>query len=226
DAATKTLIDAYNLLQSNVSDDLENTANAYLVLKGYEQPDDADLRVIRKNRVLGLPDGGDAAYITKNLSGEVIQNQRKSLKQDIMQMSGVPDLSDESFNSAASGVSLEHKLYGLNQLWAKKKANMDRALFARMRLVAEALNLIESAGISDVSKIATIKYTKNLPKDTANIIDSAIKINGIVSEQTVCEILEPVTGVTPADERARMDGEAIEVDYADVFPKKDDGDAA
>ncbi len=214
----KTLINAYNLLQSNVSDDLENTANAYLVLLGYEQPDDEDMQVIRKNRVLGIPEG-DAKYVTKNLSDGVIGNQRKALRQDIMQSTGVPDLSDESFSQAASGVSLEHKLYGLNQLWSKKKANMDKALFARMRLVAEALNLVESAGIGDVSKIAAVKFSKNLPQDKANIIENAVSMNGLVSEKTIHEILEPVTGVTPADEKERMTAELDDTgeDYKNVF---------
>lgn len=225
DAGSKTLINAYNLLQSNVSDDLENVANAYLVLLGFEQPDDEDIQVIRKNRVLGIPEDGDAKYITKNLSGEVIQNQRKALKEDIMQSTGVPDLSDENFAQAASGVAQEYKLYGLNQLWSKKKSYMDKALFARMRLVAEALNVIESAGIDDVSKIVTIKFSKNLPKDSTNIIENAMKMEGQVSRKTIHETLEPVTGVTAADEKTRMEKELTEdggEDYKNAFQTKDD----
>lgn len=219
DAGSKSLIDAYNLLQSNVSDDLENIANAYLVLLGYEQPDEEDIQVIRRNRVLGIPEG-DAKYITKDLSDGVIQNQRKALKEDIMQSAGVPDLSDENFAQNASGVAQEYKLYGLNQLWSKKKNNMDKSLFERMRRVAEALNILENAGIEDVSKIVTIKFSKNLPKDTTNIIENAMKMEGQVSQKTIHETLEPVTGVTPADEKKRMDAELTEdagSDYKDVF---------
>lgn len=218
--SVKTLIDGYNKLISNVSDDLENTANAYLVLKGYEQPDAEQTEIIRTSRILGIDADADANYLVKNLNDQVTQNHRKGLHEDIMQTAGVPDLTDTSFASAASGEALAYKLWALGQLWARKKAQMDKALFRRLKLVADAVRLLKNMNLEDVSKMVTVKFTQNLPKNDGHIVDKAVKINGITSTQTVLETLEPVTGVNAEDEARRIEAETYAdggADYAAAF---------
>lgn len=209
-------IDGYNLALSNSADDLQNTANAYLVLSGFEQPDAEEMEVLKRERVIGLPSDGGAAYITKNLSDTAMENHKKTLKQDIMQVAKVPDLSDESFSGNASGVALKYKLWGIDQLFARKRSAFDRALFRRLRLIADALVITRNMQVEDIEKMITVKFTQNMPKDVSTALDDAIKASSVVSKQTVREMVEPITGVTAADEAARAEADAVGADYMDI----------
>ena len=119
-------IDIHNLVLSGATDDLQSIANAYLVLSGMEKPDDEALEVLRTERVIGLPSDGGAEYITKNLNDSAVENHKKTLRQDIMQVAGVPDLTDESFAGNSSGGSAELQAGGLISFFRKKCAAMDR----------------------------------------------------------------------------------------------------
>lgn len=196
-------INGYNLVMSSIADDIENTANAYLVLQGFDAPDEETLEVFRRDRVLGMPEDSTAQYITKNLNDSAIENHRKALKQDIMQISGVPDLSDESFGNA-SGVALRYKLWGIDQLFERKRQFFDRGLFHRMKLIAEAIKLVYSTDIGDAAELVSVKFTRNMPRDISTDIEDVVKISGMVSDRTKYELLEPITQVTAADEEQRI----------------------
>lgn len=196
-------IDIYNLVLSGATDDLQSIANAYLVLSGMEKPDDEALEVLRTERVIGLPSDGGAEYITKNLNDSAVENHKKTLRQDIMQVAGVPDLTDESFAGNSSGVALNYKLWGIDQLFQKKCAAMDRGLFDRMRRIAEALYATGAGDIGEIEKAVSISFTRNMPRDLSVDVETAVKLNGIVSSRTTWEMLEPVTGVSCTDEEER-----------------------
>ena len=218
-------IDGYNLAISDVADDLQDTANAYLVLRGFERPDEETLDTLKHERVLGLPNDSDAGFITKQLSDSMTKNHIKTLRQDIMQVAKVPDLLDESFSGNSSGVALQYKMWGISQLFRTKSKYMDRGLFARARLVTEGLRVTHGLNLEeDVSKIMSIKFTQNMPQDVATILDNAIKAGSVVSGETAREMAAPATGVSPEDEKKRMEDEAAGGDYAmDNGPLKMDG---
>lgn len=202
-------IDIYNLVLSGATDDLQSIANAYLVLSGMEKPDEETLSVLRTERVIGLPSDGGAAYITKNLNDSAIENHKKTLRQDIMQISGVPDLADECFAGNSSGVALRYKLWGIDQLFKKKAAFMEKGLFERMRRVAEALWATGAGDLGDVEKCVSIVFTRNMPLDMSENADTAVKLRDIVSRQTLFEMIEPVTGVGSAEEEERSCEEVL-----------------
>ena len=201
-------IDAYNLALSCAADDLQSVANAFLALVGMGATDEAAIEEANRTRVLLLPEGGAAQFITKEVADSALQHHKADLRRDILQVAGVPDLSDEFFSGNASGVALRYKLWGLDQLWARKKSYMERSLFRRLRLIAGALNL-KGARIGEVSRLVTIKWTRNMPQDVSEKVTAAQALSGIASNQTVYEALEPVTGVTAADEAARVAAEEL-----------------
>jgi len=199
-------IDAYNKALSNVADDLQSIANAYLVLSGFEQPDEETLDILRRERVIGLPCDGGAEYITKNISDSAIENHKRTLKQDILQVAQVPDLSDESFASAASGISLKYKMWGIDQLFAKKCAGMEKGLFYRMERIREAIAMLENSEICPAEEAVSVQFVRNMPRDFSEEISNAAELSGIISRRTVFEMLEPVSGIAAAEEEARVLG--------------------
>ena len=70
----------------------------------------------------------------------------------------------------------------------------------------------------------SIKFTQNMPQDVATILDNAIKAGSVVSGETAREMAAPATGVSPEDEKKRMEDEAAGGDYSmDNGPLKMDG---
>ena len=218
-------IEAYNLALSCAADDLQSVANAFLALVGMGATDEAAIQEANRTRVLLLPEGGAAQFLTKEVADAALEHHKAALRRDVLQVAGVPDLSDEFFSGNASGVALRYKLWGLDQLWARKKSYMERGLFRRLRLIAGALNL-KGAHIGEVSDLVTIKWTRNMPQDVSEQVAAAQALSGIASNQTVFEALEPVTGVTAADEAARVAVEELSpVEEAPVRRKRRaDGD--
>ncbi len=196
-------IDAYNLTISNVTDDLQSIAGAYLVLSGFEKPDEDTLNTLKTQRVLGMPSDGAASYITKNLNDSAVENHKKTLKEDILQVAGVPDLSDDSFSSVSSGVALKYKTWGIVQLFAKKRASMEKGLFLRLKLVSEAVSGLFGFSFPDVCDVVTVKFTQNFPEKAS--VEHAVALKGIVSDKTVFELLEPITQVRAHDEELRAE---------------------
>lgn len=203
-------IDLYNTTLSNASSDLQSIANAFLAISGMQGTDEDDIKQLNASRVANLPADGRMEYVTKNLNDTAISNHEKTLKEDILQVAGVPDLSDESFAGNVSGIALEFKLWPLDQLRAKKQQGMDEGLFKRLKLIASALAL-KGTPTGDIENSVAIRYTRNMPRDTSATVDNVQKLNGIVSEETLFGLLEPVTGVAVADEMERMGQYATEV---------------
>lgn len=195
-------IDQYNLTLSNTTDDLQSIANAFLAIVGMTGTDEEDIARMNRDRVVLLSENGQMEFITKDLNSEAVEHHLKILKQDIMQVAGVPDLSDEFFSGNASGVALEYKMWGLNQLFAKKCAGMEKGLFSRLKLISEALRIMGYT-VGDAVNIASVKFTRNMPRDMSTSVDNAVKLNGIVSKRTVFEQLAPITGVQAEDEIER-----------------------
>lgn len=196
-------MEMYNLTLSNVSDDLHSTANAYLAISGMSGTKAEDIDQMNAQRVALLEEGGDMHYVTKNLDCASSDSHKTTLRRDITQVACVPDLSDEAFSGTASGVALEYKMWGLDQLRAKKQQGMDKGLYRRLKLIAGALTL-KGENILDIADYVTISYTRNMPKDTSVAVGNAVSLNGIVSRDTVFKLVEPVTGVSVADELAKV----------------------
>lgn len=196
-------MEMYNLTLSNVSDDLHSTANAYLAISGMSGTRPEDIEEMNARRVALLEEGGDMHYVTKSLDCASSDSHKTTLRRDITQVACVPDLSDEAFSGTASGVALEYKMWGLDQLRAKKQQGMDKGLYRRLRLIAGALAL-KGENMGEIADYVTITYTRNMPKDTSVAVENAVSLSGIVSRDTVFKLVEPVTGVSVADELQKV----------------------
>ena len=51
----------------------------------------------------------------------------------------------------------------------------------------------------------SVEYIKNMPQELSNQVDIVNKLRGIVSDKTLREMLESVTGVSAAEEEERME---------------------
>lgn len=99
------LMNAYNVLQSDRINDKEAFIDAILVLYGFSL-EEGDGNQGGGNIVINAPskaDGADVGYLTKTFSESDVQVLSKSIEKDIHKVTYTPNLSDENFGGNISG---------------------------------------------------------------------------------------------------------------------------
>ncbi len=124
----KTLVDAYDRAQSDSLNDLDYFSDAYLAVYGIESIVEEDSsgalrrnQGMKKRRTLFFPEGGDAKFITKDISNHPSEDFKTRVYRDIFFLSQVPNLTDDSFSGNQSGEALKYKLFGLRELAGEKE---------------------------------------------------------------------------------------------------------
>lgn len=225
-----TLIDAYDVLQSDRVNDKEQFADALLVLTGIAglaaptDPDDERSPAVRlkQDRVLSLPDKeARAEYLTKVLNEADADVLRQAIKSDIHKFSMVPDLSDENFASNSSGVAMKYKLLGLEQLTKVKERWFREGLRWRLRLFSGFLSVKGKPKI-DADKVQ-MQFRRSLPVNDAEIAQTIATLKGIVPDNLLLAQVPFVEDVDKAMEDLKVQkAEAIAAQAAafGAFPTK------
>ncbi len=170
------LIDAYNVLQSDRVNDKEQFVNAILLISGAVLGDDEEeksdtVRAMNRDGVLELPEGAAANYLTRQFDESSLEILKKSIVSDIHKISGVPDMSDENFAGNASGVAMGYKLLGLEQVINAKQRYFTEGLKYRLKAFANFLSVKGNARI-DTDSIK-IEFNRRLPTnqlETAQVV--------------------------------------------------------
>lgn len=207
------LIDAYNILQSDRINDKQQFVEAVLVIKGMTMGDDADeqsstLKSVRENGLLELDADGAAEWLTRTFDESSVDILRKSIEQDIHRFSGVPCMDDENFVSNSSGVAMKYKLLGFEQVVKIKERYFREGLKIRLRLFCNML-AIKGAGAIDPNDV-DIVFTRNLPANEVELAQVVSMLQGTVPDQTLLSIL-PFVGdaKTAAEELQAQKEEAV-----------------
>lgn len=175
-----TLNDAYNELQSAEVDDFSAWVDAYLALTGVDA-DNEDIAAMKQNRVLVLPEGATAQWITKNASDTQIVNMLDNIKKNIFKVTACPDMADETF-LAQSGTALAYKLVGFENVASGIVANFTKAIQRRVELICNVLNL---KATDAVWRDINISFTRNLPVNITETIQLVNSLKGVVSDKTL-----------------------------------------
>ena len=174
------LNDAYNELQSSEIDDFNAWVDAYLTLTGVDA-DSEDIASMKENRVLILPEGAQATWLTKNASDTQIVNMLDNIKKNIFKVTACPDMADETF-LAQSGTALAYKLVGFENVASSIVARFTKAIQRRIELICNVLNLKASeATWRDIN----INFVRNLPVNLTEIVQLVNALKGTVSDATL-----------------------------------------
>lgn len=201
------LIDAYNLLQSDRVNDKEQMVDALLAVVGASLGDDQDekvetARLLKEMKIIELDEGGDAKWLVKGLNEQQTEILKKSLKDDIHEFSKVPCLTDENFVGNASGVAMKYKLLGFEQLGKTKERYFKKGLRQRLRLMANIENI--RAKHIDVKTIDII-MKRSLPVDDELLARIAQETDGFISWETRVQRFDSEIDIE--EERQRLEEE-------------------
>jgi SPP1 family phage portal protein len=204
------LIDAYNLLQSDRVNDKEQLVDALLVITGASLGDtDAEFaaaaKKLRDEKIFEAPSEADAKYLVKQLTESEVQVLADALAADIHKIALVPALTDEDFAGTASGVALRYKLLGLEQLTKTKERWFREGLRGRMRLFARVLGAKEQPAL-DAEKV-TLTFSRGLPANDLEQAQMVSMLQGIVPDEILLGQLsfidDPEEAVAAAQKQKR-----------------------
>jgi SPP1 family phage portal protein len=185
-----TLNDAYNELQSSEVDDFQAWVDAYLTLTGCDL-DEEDVAGMKTNRVLLLPEGANAQWLTKSVSDTQIENMLENLRKNIFKVTACPDMSDENF-MAQSGEAIKYKIVAFENNASGIVARFTKAIQRRIELICNVLNLKASEAVwRDIN----INFVRNLPQNYTEIINLVNSLKGTVSDETLLGQIPFITDV-------------------------------
>ena len=186
------LQDAYNELLSAEIDDYSAFCDAYLTLVGVEA-DAEDIAAMKENRVLVLPEGASASWLTKSANDAQVENILKRIHDSAYRIAQCPDFSSESFvGGVSSGIAIRYRLTGMETRAGKIEAAMKKALQRRIEIICGIASL--KLG-EEVFRDINIDFKRNIPEDEASLINMINSLKGTVSDATLLSQIPFITDV-------------------------------
>lgn len=140
-------------------------------------------------------------WVEKNVNDTALQNHKKTLMDIICLCSFCPNMTDLGFTQADNNAALEKKFFSLQQYIATFEGDFLEGLTRRWRIILEKFNK-EKGKTYDFRDIE-VKLNRNLPSDKATDITNALKVRGLLPDETVINLLNLDLDAT--SELAKMD---------------------
>ena len=213
----ESIISAYETLLNNVKNTYKyNAEDCKMKIAGYRpqnpitlpnpayDPDDPEksklpqvivnpARIIEDNAILSgktfyVQEGGDADWLIKPVQANDVTTMLKFYIDTIFQLAGIPNTTDLAFNSTDLNASaIDRKFYIMNIVTADLKEGMEVLIRNRFRMFLDRIN-IKAKTKYDVNNIR-ITINTNLPSMTDENIDQMLRLDGILSQETILEKL-------------------------------------
>ena len=207
------LIDAYDILESDRVNDKEQFADALLVLTGvvgFDAPE-GDARTaaqrLKQEGTLSLPDPqAKAEYLIKQMSESDTEILKDAIKSDIHKFSHVPDMTDQEFAGNSSGVAMKYKLLGLEQLTKIKERWFREGLRWRLRLFSAFLGL-KGKPVLDPDAVQMM-FRRSLPVNDLETAQMVQMLSGLVPAKTLLSQVAFVEDVNQAFDELQEEKQA------------------
>ena len=162
----------------------ENGQAKQVVNKAREEEDKALLKM----KVFYTPDNdGDIAWVEKTVQDTALQNHKKTLIDLIAMISGVPNITDLGFTNADNASALDRKFFALEQMITEADKQFKKAILRRWETILNRINKRKNKKY-DFRSIK-IDLQRNLPTDKYTDTDRALKLRGLLSDETVIDML-------------------------------------
>lgn len=180
---------------------------------------------ILKSKTLYFPDKSlsGAEWILKDINDTATQNTLKTYIDLILMMSGVPNTFDLGFTNADNASAIDRKFFSLSMITVNLIQQFKQGYLRRWELIFGRINLKKNLDF-DFRDI-TVDLPVNLPSNESEVIDMWLKLQGIVSDETIVERLP--LGLDYTSERNKLEeqnqGVVIENGNMEISRIEDDG---
>lgn len=217
------LIDAYNLIQSDRVNDREQLVDAILCFYGMKFTPEQMAELKEHRMISNIPMDGKIEYLIKTLNESDTDILRKNIENDIHKISMTPNLADENFANNSSGVAISYKLLAFDQNIKNKERYFERGLMERFRLYNNFLNTKSSMPIVPTEEVDAI-FKRNLPRNDYETSQMILNLQGIVDKELLVSQLSFVRDSKETVELAAKEDETT-LESADEFAKNEIKDA-
>ena len=223
----ESLVADYDKVLSDVSDEFSAFRNAYLMLKNMIVGEDGK-KQLKDEGIIEVMENGDAKFITKAIQTEALENHLNRLEANIYKFSQVPNLSDENFAGNLSGVAIRFKLFGLETKCIIKERKMEKALRDFVRILSVPIR-VETGHEVDIVNLK-VEFTRNVPNNLTEIVDTVTKLDGKVDKETLLSLLPFIDNPKEVLEKLEQEAQEakknsdpysqpnMDADMANLFP--------
>lgn len=199
-----TLIDAYETIISNNKHLFEYNDDAKLKITGFTpqnplmiQDENGQLiknpeRTKEDNLILQAPtfytpdNTGDIDWITKDINDTASENHKKTLIELILMISMIPSISEISTREKTA-TEIERSFFPLEQVLTRADKLFKRELLAMWENIVGRINL--KKGTEYDFREIQIELERNLPTDKDSMVDMALKLREVLSDETIMNML-------------------------------------
>ena len=199
------LIDAYNILQSDRIIDREKLVDAILAFYGVSMSEE-DRERLKQGRTITLPADAKGEYIIKNINETDADVLRATIAKDIHKFSKTPDMTDENFSGNASGVAISYKLLPFEENCKTKERYFERGLMERFSLYNRFLNVKSKMEVVSTADVDAI-FTRSLPKNDLETSQMISNLQGVVDTPLMISQLSFVRNGDETYEKAKEEDE-------------------
>ena len=173
--------------------DLDKDGNIQLNEDGQQKMKVNPLRKQEDEETLKMPvfytpgKDGDIAWVEKNIQDTALQNHKKTLIDLIAMISGVPNITDLGFTNADNASALDRKFFALEQMITGADKQFKKAILRRWETIIDRINKRKNKKY-DFRSIK-IDLQRNLPTDKQTETERALKLRGLLSDETIIDML-------------------------------------
>ena len=208
------LIDAYNLIQSDRVNDREQLVDAILCFYGMKFDADQMVELKEKRALSNIPTDGKVEFLTKAINEGDVDVLRKTIEADIHKISMVPNMSDQNFVGNASGVAIRYKLLAFEQAVKNKERFFEKSLMERFKLYNNFLVVKSKMKEVPTSEVDAV-FKRNLPSNDFETSQMITNLDGIVDRELLASQLSFVKDASETVKIAEEETEAMkDDDYA------------
>lgn len=162
----------------------ENGQPKQVVNRAREEEDKALLKM----QVFYTPDNtGDIAWVEKSVQDTALENHKKTLIDLIAMISGVPNITDLGFTNADNASALDRKFFTLEQMITDADKHFKQAILRRWETIIDRINKRKHKTY-DFRSIK-IDLQRNLPTDKDTETTRALKLRGLLSDESIIDML-------------------------------------
>ena len=217
------LIDAYNLIQSDRVNDREQLVDAILCFYGVKFTEEQMAELKEHRMISNIPMDGKIEYLIKSLNESDTDILRKNIENDIHKIIMTPNLADENFANNSSGVAISYKLLAFDQNIKNKERYFERGLMERFRLYNAFLNTKSSMSVVPTEEVDAV-FKRNLPRNDYETSQMILNLRGIVDKELLVSQLSFVRDSKETVELAAKEDETT-LETAAEFAKNEIKDA-
>ena len=201
------LIDAYNILQSDRVNDKEQLVDAILIFYGMDF-DSEQAEMLKTSRMLAdVPTDARAEYLVKTLQEGDVDILRQNIEADIHKISMVPNMADNNFVGNSSGVAIRYKLLSFEQNIKNKERYMEKGLMERFKLYNNFLMTKSKMAEVPLEEVDAI-FKRNLPSNDLEISQMINNLSDVIDTETLISQLSFIKDASDIIKAKKKEDEA------------------